>query len=311
MNSVKGLVSVVINCHNCSKFLSEAIESVLNQTYQNWEIVFWDNASTENVKNIVLKYDDQRIRYFFDRNFSTLGMARNKALKEARGDYIAFLDADDYWAPEKLTMQMQLFKDPKVGLVYCDANIVYDGVVLKRFFGSIEPPEGKIFNQVLGSYFLVMSATVIRKTALESLNRWFDPRYEIIEEYDLFLRISVNWEFRCARDVLASWRWHKTSTTMQNRRLISREKRMLLKSLKKEFPEEMHENHEVEKKVKGKILVSLAIALFFEKNSRGARRVLRKSKTYSAKGVFVYFASYFPVEIVDFLYRKLKGNPLV
>ena len=306
------MISIIINCHNCLDYLSEALDSVVAQTEQDWEIIFWDNASDVPAKNFIEQYNDTRIRYYFDSNFSLLGEARNRALNQAQGDFIAFLDADDYWMPEKLGRQKEIFhKNHNIGLVYSDANIIFEGKPVKQVFSRMAPPEGEVFGQLLGSYFLVMSSVMIRRSALDSLTNWFNPKFEIIEEYDLFLRIAADWEFACSNDVLAVWRWYDSSTTMKKRRLISREKRLFLKQLYAQFPDKMTENKDQVDKVKGKILVSRALAEYYAYHPSHARRILRYSTKWSVKGVFVYLASILPVDLVDRWYRRIWGNPLV
>ena len=111
-------VSVIMNCFNGEKYLREAIDSVYAQTYKNWEIIFWDNASTDNSAEIAKSYDE-KLRYFRGEKTVPLYAARNLALKQAKGKYIAFLDCDDYWLPQKLERQVEIFEsDKKIGLVY-------------------------------------------------------------------------------------------------------------------------------------------------------------------------------------------------
>ena len=102
------LVSVIMNCHNGEQFLREAIDSIYEQTYQNWEIIFWDNASTDNSAAIAQSYDN-RLRYYLSAGFTSLGMARELAVQKSNGEYVAFLDCDDFWHHSKLSMQMPLF----------------------------------------------------------------------------------------------------------------------------------------------------------------------------------------------------------
>lgn len=306
------MISVIVNCHNGLEYLAEAIDSVFRQTERDWELIFWDNASDPSAETFVMRYADTRIRYFYDQEFVPLGEARNRALKQVRGEFVAFLDADDYWMPEKLARQLALFDaSPRVGLVYSDAHIVYEGKVTKRVFDRLSPPEGEVFGTLLGSYFLVMSSVMIRRTALDALPVWFDPRFEIIEEYDIFLRLAADWKFRCADDILTAWRWHNNSTTMRKRRLISVEKRMLLKKLHDAYPDLMRRFRDAEYRVIGKILVSRALAAYYAGQPRRARRVLRYSHKWTPKGVFVFFATFLPVGFTDRMYRRLKGNPLV
>ena len=98
----KDLVSIIMNCHNGEKYLKQSISSIVSQTYSNWELIFWDNLSKDESKNIVKDFNDDRIKYHSSKNFLKLYDARNHAIKQATGKYIAFLDTDDYWIKDKL-----------------------------------------------------------------------------------------------------------------------------------------------------------------------------------------------------------------
>ena len=120
----KPLVSVIINCLNGEKYLKKCIKSVLNQTYKNFEIIFWDNQSTDASKEILLKFKDQRIKYFNSKKILDLSEARNKAIKVSKGSYITFLDVDDWYIPKKLELQLKEFsKNENIGVI-C-SNITY------------------------------------------------------------------------------------------------------------------------------------------------------------------------------------------
>lgn len=112
VNSVEELVSIIMPTFNCADFLGITIESVLNQTYQNWELILVDDCSTDDTKNVIVNYHqkDHRIKYHkLDVN-SGAAMARNKAVECAKGKYIAFLDRDDIWFPEKLRRQISFME---------------------------------------------------------------------------------------------------------------------------------------------------------------------------------------------------------
>ena len=100
------LVSIIMNCYNGEQFLQEAINSVYGQSYANWEIIFWDNASTDNSSSIAKSYDE-RIRYHLASKTTSLGEARNFALNKASGIYVAFLDCDDIYLTDKLEQQVK------------------------------------------------------------------------------------------------------------------------------------------------------------------------------------------------------------
>ena len=101
-----GLVSVIMPTYNCGRFIRESIRSVLAQTYKNWELIIVDDCSTDNTATIVSSFNDKRIRYYHNEHNSGAAVTRNKALQEAYGLWIAFLDSDDLWLPTKLEKQL-------------------------------------------------------------------------------------------------------------------------------------------------------------------------------------------------------------
>ena len=103
------LISIIMTCHNGEKYLNDAILSVFKQTYNNWELIFIDNNSTDNSKNIICSYNDKRIKYFKLENTLNLGSVRNYAFTKCLGDFISFLDVDDLWLNKKLELQVKKF----------------------------------------------------------------------------------------------------------------------------------------------------------------------------------------------------------
>lgn len=115
---MKPLISVIMPTYNCGRFIKESIDSVLAQSYTNWEIIIVDDCSTDDTERIVGTYEDSRIHYMRnERNIGT-ALTRNKALLEAKGKYIAFLDADDVWLPEKLEKQLAFMQDKGYAFTY-------------------------------------------------------------------------------------------------------------------------------------------------------------------------------------------------
>ena len=118
------LVSIIINCFNGEKYLSQTLNSILNQTYQNWEIIFWDNQSTDNSAEIFNSYKDSRFKYYYAKEHTNLFKARNLAIEESKADFFAFLDTDDLWEKNKLELQMTHFNNPEVGVVFSNLWIL-------------------------------------------------------------------------------------------------------------------------------------------------------------------------------------------
>lgn len=111
VDTAEGLVSIVMPSWNTARFIGKSIESVLNQTYRNWELIIVDDCSTDNTDEIVARYGDNRIKYIKNEKNSGAAITRNRAIREAKGEWIAFLDSDDLWAPEKLEKQIRFMKE--------------------------------------------------------------------------------------------------------------------------------------------------------------------------------------------------------
>ena len=112
------LVSVIMNCYNGAQYLEESIQSVISQTYDNWELIFWDNKSEDKSSEIFKKYQGKRFKYFYANKHTSLYEARNLAIQKSTGDFISFLDTDDLWEKQKLEKQMYYFNDQSIGVVY-------------------------------------------------------------------------------------------------------------------------------------------------------------------------------------------------
>ncbi|MDP7196649.1 MAG: glycosyltransferase, partial [SAR202 cluster bacterium] len=230
------IVSVVMNCLNCEDYVREAIESVYAQTFTDWEIIFWDNNSIDKSAKIAKSFDS-RLKYYKSDTTDLLGKARNKALNCCTGNYIAFLDCDDLWLPKKLENQIPIFENSEIGIVYCDSIFFNDEKDLYRLYSKEKPLRGHVFKGLLDKYILSMETVVIRKSALEDLDHYFDETFSMAEETDLFLRIAYNWSIDYVDEPLAKWRMHDKSESQLNSYLVPKEKELILQKLSKIFPD--------------------------------------------------------------------------
>jgi glycosyltransferase involved in cell wall biosynthesis len=288
-----------MNCYNSSRYLREAIESVLAQTHTNWEIIFWNNQSTDESAAIFKTYVDPRLRYFLAPAHTTLGQARNLAIKEARGEFIAFLDCDDLWLPRKLEKQIGLFGNPSVGLVICDTIFFNDRGDTRQIYKSKKPPTGRVFRQLLGSYFISMETPVIRRTALDSMDHWFDVRFDVIEEYDFFVRMGLHWDVAYVDEVLAKWRVHSGSWTWSRPELFPIETRIFLDKLRSSIPEFDRDFGPEANVVLRKVAMQEALLLWRQKKNKEARAKLRSYRKESLRFFVVYWWMWFPFPTFD------------
>lgn len=305
------LVSVIMNCLNCAKYLREAIDSVFAQTYTDWEIIFWDNASTDNSAEIAKSYGE-KVRYFRSKETVPLGKARNWAIEKARGKYIAFLDCDDVWLPQKLEKQIPLFeKNPRLGLVFCDTIFFNNKGVSYHLYGRKKPPRGKIFRKLLKRNFIHLETSVIRRDVLDNLNEWFDERFNMIEELDLFLRIAYNWEVDYVQEALAKWRFHSESWTWRARELFGQEWGLLLEKYRNLYDDfDVKYQKEIDK-IETKVILGKALKEWKKNNKQKVRKILISHLTRSPKVFALYLLSVLPYKKYMKLLQLYTALPII
>ena len=198
------VVSVIIPTFNCGRFLTVAIQSVLDQTYQDWELIVVDDGSVDDTREVVAAFQDPRIRYVYQENRGAPA-ALNAGVLLASGEYIAFLGADDRFLPEKLALQVAQLQTlpPSVGLVYSDLYLVNleDGAILGRFLHGRQCPRGKVLSHLLRSdgAFIHPCSTLIRSEVFDEVGL-LDEGLRTHEDWDLWVRIAMSYEIE-AMDV--------------------------------------------------------------------------------------------------------------
>ena len=231
------LVSVIMNCFNGEKYLRDAIDSVISQTYKNWELIFWDNQSKDKSSEIFKSYKDKRLKYFLANQHTSLYKARNLAIEKSKGDYIAFLDTDDLWEKDKLELQMHFFNNPEVGVVFSNAWIIKKNIKKKKLHEKKKLPQGHIYDNLIKNYNVGIVTTVIRKEYYVKLKRKFDERFSIIGDFDLFLRLSKICKFQSIQKPLASYRLHGKNLSILNKEKEIEESELWLKENKSNLEE--------------------------------------------------------------------------
>ena len=294
-------VSVIMNCLNCEKYVKEAIDSVYAQTFTDWEIIFWDNASTDRSGEIAQSYDN-RLRYFRGEKTVPLGAARNMALRQAKGEFIAFLDSDDLWLPEKLRKQLPLFeRDSDIGLVFSDAIYFSDKGKRFQLYGNKKPPSGKIFPDLLKRYFLCLGTVVLKKDALIKIEEWFDERFTVAEEADIFMRISYKWNCDYADEPLVMYRMHENNlTSLMSDRLPKESELILEKLLRLNANIISKYKHEIDV-MKANIQYGYAMEDFKLNRRKMVRKRLTPYLIIKKKLWIPYFVSFLPFSFYKFL----------
>ncbi|QJT07950.1 glycosyltransferase family 2 protein [Oceanidesulfovibrio marinus] len=197
-------VSIIITCYNYGQYVGEALDSVLNQTFTDWEAFVVDDGSTDNTADVVSRYlDDPRVRYVYQQNAGQAS-AKNTGIREAKGEFVAFLDADDIWQSEKLAMQLPLFSNPNVGVVYSKRRILDTNGVIRTFY---HPPlhRGNVLDHMFIDNFVCFSSSIARRSILNDA-RGFDESLDMGIDYDLWIRLAARYEFDFVDAPLVTYR---------------------------------------------------------------------------------------------------------
>lgn len=199
-------VSVIIPNYNYGRFLRQAIDSALAQTYQNIEIIVADDGSTDDSDQIIESYGT-RIRSFKQAN-AGVSAVRNRAFAEARGELVALLDSDDIWLPDKLEKQVKLFADNEIGLVHCGCQDFDETGNLEQHLNGLA---GWVAVDLLRYQRPVIlgggSAVVLRKTAIERAGG-FDEKLRIGEDWEFYYRVARVYKVGFVPEILLKYRRH-------------------------------------------------------------------------------------------------------
>ena len=205
-------VSVIIHTYNNEKFIAETIESVLNQTYKDYEIIVVDDGSVDGTRDALQPYM-QKIRYHYKEN-GGIASAKNTGIRLSKTEFIAFLDHDDLWVPDKLKLQMEYFnQNPQVGLVYAKYTSFRGDKELRT-----KPEKGYsgwIFKELLSKSFMQTSTVMVKRECLNAVGP-YDESFSLGDEYDMFLRISKRFQCGFIDKGLTRYRAHDTNASKDN-----------------------------------------------------------------------------------------------
>lgn len=230
MSDNSSLVSVILPTYNCARFLQESVGSVLSQTYHLYEIIVVDDGSTDNTREVLQPFI-QRIRYLHLEQNKGLPTARNTGIQSARGAYIAFIDADDLWLPEKLETDIECFaQHPDTSMVYSkhlnidEKGKEFDGATQKRL------PSGRIFLQLFSEQnFIISSSVVVRKEVFETTGL-FDERLFNCQDWDMWLRIAFSFQAAGINKPLVKYRHNPHSLSKNRENVLKYQKQVIDKT---------------------------------------------------------------------------------
>ena len=227
MGSCQPLVSIIIPTYNQASLLREAVESVLAQTYENWEAIIVNNYSEDQTAEVVEGFGDPRLTLVNFANQGVVAASRNKGIELARGDYIAFLDSDDWWEPAKLARAVERLEEGR--------DLVCHGVMFawddgrKRYVGCSSDHLARFDNLLYRGNRILTSATVVRKSLLDQVGGFNEDKELItVEDYDLWLRIAQRTDrIGFLPEQLGTYRIHSTNLSKSGLRQFQAENLLL------------------------------------------------------------------------------------
>jgi glycosyltransferase involved in cell wall biosynthesis len=202
-------VSVIITAYNSMTYLPETVESVLRQTFSDFEVLIIDDGSSDDIVQWASGLVDPRVRLISQKN-QGVGVARSTGIAHAQGEYVAFLDGDDLWEPTKLEKQVRCFqKNPKVGLVHTWlAGIDQQSKPTGRIIGS--HIEGEVWQRIIERNMVACSSAMVRRCCFETVGV-FDRNLRFAEDWDMWIRLAARYHFAVIKEPLVGYREHPNS----------------------------------------------------------------------------------------------------
>tara|TARA_B100000767_G_scaffold209948_1_gene196943 strand:+ start:7 stop:873 length:867 start_codon:yes stop_codon:yes gene_type:complete len=226
-----------MTCHNGELFLKNALESIIDQTYSNWELIFFDNCSTDRSETIVSQFHDTRIRYFRTGKLVNLGSIRKLAFEKCQGAFVCFLDVDDYWSKLKLQKQIEKFETNKnLDILYSNYSKVKNLEIIKtsKRLSSGYCQEEIIMSYIDGEPLTAWLTLMIKKSSMDKLEYSFDENTHIVSDFDLIIRLSMFCNFDYNEEYLAFYRLHQKNESNDKRKEINQEFVYIIDKYKKD-----------------------------------------------------------------------------
>ena len=311
-------VSVIMNCLNGERYLDIALQSVFAQIFKDWEIVFWDNGSTDDSLNIARGFGNgsNEVRAFTTEETVPLGEARNRAFHEARGRYIAILDVDDLWMPDKLEKQVALFeRDPErdLALVYSDSLFFDDEGDKHKYSQVSRPHRGKVFADLLNRNFISTEAMLFSARHLLREPVLFRPELKLVMDYELTLRLAYRSEIDYVPECLSKWRMHWDTRPKGRSAEVVAEKATIPSLLELDIPGILNEYRAAFDRFYRVIDLAEAKYRWSQGDAAGARKLFGKHALASRRGLLGYFATFFVpygmiVELISRITRRRRST---
>ncbi|OGX15238.1 MAG: hypothetical protein A2166_00420 [Omnitrophica WOR_2 bacterium RBG_13_41_10] len=204
-------VSVIIPTYNRAHYICETIDSILAQTYRDYEIIVVDDGSTDDTRKVLQKYDG-KVRYFYQKNRGS-SAARNFGISQSQGEYIAFLDDDDLWLPNKLDVQLEIIeKNLNLAFVCSGSYVINEAGENINVWKENKKSKLETFRRLYKGNFVLTLTVLMRRRCFYDVGE-FDERLIVSQDYDLWLRLAKKYKFQYINTPLAKYRIHRNNVS--------------------------------------------------------------------------------------------------
>ena len=298
-------ISVVMNCHNGASFLKESIQSVFNQTFTDWEIIFFNNFSTDNSEEIAHSFGN-KVKVFNSRKLLNLGHARAEALNLSNGEWITFLDTDDLWMKKKLEIQIEEIEGSDFALGYSGVEEIDQmGKAFRKQIPKYN--SGYIFNDQLQNFEINMVTPIINANFLSMNNLNFNHNFTASEEYNLFMKICALSPVMVQKKILGSYRIYEESLTNKFMKNWASERFETLDYLKDTHKKIFDLNKKGFEAAYARGEYYLARYHYENGNKSQAKTLIKKNIHVSMVYLFLYLMANIPLLWKFFHKRKVKS----
>lgn len=291
------LVSVVIPAYNASSFIAETLESVFAEDFKDFEIIIVDDGSIDKTAEVVARFG-KRIRYIYKANGGQ-GSARNLGIRAARGEYIAFLDADDLWTKEKLSLQIGMLQKSDLAWVYSDAYAfdAQNGKILFRLGQLTRQRQGNVLINLFLDDFVPTSTVIVRRWVFDIVGFFNETQlFKNRDDWDMWLRLAALYPVGLVPEPLVYYRFHATSMTHREDPTISLHGHLaVIQAAVAREPERLRS---LKKRVVAKCYLGIG------------REFVRNSKMKQARRLFFEALKSFPFDINVYLYWLASHAPI-
>lgn len=302
-------VSINLCCYNSEKYLRETLDSIVNQTYKDWELIIINDGSSDSTEVIINEYIKQGypIIYYYQEN-KGLGYSRNEALKRSQGEYIAFIDHDDIWMPDKLEKQAFVLKNEY------DVDFLYSNYFIIKGRQNIlasrrQQPQGHVFERFLYDYPVAILTVMVRKKAIEGFGNLFDRDLNLAEDYDFFMRLLYKSKAIYQNEPLAIYRLHSNMSSIKLMDKFPDETEHVFKKLGHLYPEFEKKYYETLKKRRSELEYLRAKMQMKRGDLLAAKKQIMPYRFLGRRYFILYLFSYLPVRFWNFFSLIFAKSP--